>query len=396
LNRRPLALVLDGAGRAGTERHVLGLVHAFTALNWPLVLVTSGPGPLADEAVARGARWHLCPRPDAGAYQAALVRILRRECPDLVHTHSGRLAVFAARRAGIPAIVDTRHGLPETVRAAYLRHPGWCRAEGWKSRLADRTICVSEADAAWMEQSAGLPHRYLRVVRNGVPTPETGRDERQRAARAALGLPPDVPLVLFLGRLAEQKAPGRLLEHLASLRAGWDRLGHLHAGPDRPAAAAPGPRDAAERGRVLPELVICGEGPLEGPLRAAERELGLEGAIHWVGEVADAGPWLDAADLLALTSTWEGLPYVLLEALAHETPVLAYPVGGIPEVLTGDLAGSLVTLPGAWDEAAARFLRDREVRARWQAAARGRIRDFTEEATVAGVAAVYRELGWPG
>jgi glycosyltransferase involved in cell wall biosynthesis len=386
-----VALVIDGAGRAGTERHVLGLLRGLRARNVPVLLVTSHPGPLATDAAAIGAEWRLCPRPDAGSYLSGLVRILRRARPAVVHVHSGRVACLAARLAGAPAIVDTRHGIPERLRPLYARHPGLRRWEGVKSRLADLTLCVCEADAAWMEHEARLPRHRLRVVPNGIAAPPgAGTPGRREAARAALGIVPHEPLVVFVGRLAPQKAPGRVLEVLKDLRDGWNAASVN--GDGTPGDLVPG--DGIPAGVPPPRAVICGSGPLEPGLRLAEVGMGLSGAITWTGEIEDAGSVVAAADLMLLPSEWEGSPYVVLEALAEGVPVLATPVGGVPELLAGPLAAGCVPWsPGAWGAAARRFLVDADVRGRWGTAARRSVAG--EETTLAGVFAAYGELGWP-
>ncbi len=412
-----VALVLDGAGRAGTERHVLGLVRGLRAAGAPVLLVTSHPGPLVDAAVALGAAWRPCPRPSSRRYLGDLTRLLRAERPAVVHTHSGRVGSLAGRCARVPIIVDTRHGIPERLRALYARLPALRRWEGIKSRLAHRTLCVCAADAEWMERAAGLPARLLRVVTNGIAAPagppgeeatteesveeavgslaadgrtgfaEDARSGRRAVGRTALGLPGKTPVVAFIGRLTPQKAPGRVLELLQRLREG----------------DVPGGDPARSRNSPLgdgqitapPCAVICGTGPLESELRAAEERMGLRGAVHWTGEVEDAGLVLAAADLLVLPSEWEGLPYVLLESMAAATPILATPVGGVPEVLTGALkAGCLPWSPESWSTAARRLLLDPAARAAWRAAAAERLPDFSEAATVRGICAVYRELGW--
>ncbi len=402
-----VALVLDGAGRAGTERHVLGLLRGLRARGVPVLLVTSQPGPLADNAVAFGAAWRRCPRRDSRGYVAGLVRLFREQRPVLVHAHSGRLPSLAARLARVPIIVDTRHGIPERLRPLYTQSPSLRRWEGVKSRLAHRTLCVCEADAAWMERVARLPRRLLRVVPNGITVPPgAGTPQRRKAARAALGFAADEPVVAFVGRLVPQKAPRRVLELLRSLRGESNSGGNRWldgderpGGEERPRGKETfleGAAGTAFPARPSPRAVICGAGSLESELRAAEEGMGLCGSILWTGEIEDPGCVLAAADLLLVPSEWEGLPYALLESLAEGTPVLATPVGGVPEVLTGPLAaGCLPWSLETWDAAARRLLADPAARAEWQVAAAARLSDYSEPATMKGILAAYEELGWP-
>jgi glycosyltransferase involved in cell wall biosynthesis len=395
-----VALVIDGAGRAGTERHVLGLLRGLRAWGVPVLLITSQPGPLATEALALGAIWCRCPRRDSCGYVAGLVRLFRERRPVLVHAHSGRLPSLAARIARVPIIVDTRHGIPERLRPRYARFPWLCRWEGVKSRLAHRTLFVCEADAAWMVRAGKLPRRLLRVVPNGIEVPPgAGTAQRRRAARTALGFGTDEPVVAFVGRLESQKAPQRVLELLRDLRGESNMDGSRWLGWKDRSKGKGTLSDVSANGAIsatpVPRAVICGAGSLESELRAIEERVGLCGSILWTGEVEDPGSVLAAADLLLLPSEWEGLPYVLLEAMAEGTAVLATPVGGVPEVLIGPLAaGCLPWSLETWEPAARRLLADPAARAEWRAAAAARLSDYSEPATVKGILAVYGELGW--
>ena len=407
-----VALVLDGAGRAGTERHVLGLLQGLRASGIPVLLVTSQPGPLADDAVALGAAWRRCPRGDSCSYVARLARLFREQRPALVHTHSGRLPSLAARLAGVPIIVDSRHGIPERLRPIYARFPWLRRWEGVKSRLAHRTLCVCEADGAWMEHVARLPRRLLRIVPNGITIPPgAGTPQRRKAARAALGFTPDELVVAFVGRLAVQKAPLRVLELLRHLRnasisgelvlpGGKESLGgDVSPVGDKRAKGEgthlDGVADGGYSAALFPRAVICGAGSLEPELRAAEQRTGLLGSILWTGEIEDPGTVLAAADLLLMPSEWEGLPYALLESMAEGVPVLATPAGGVPEVLTGPLAaGCLPWSLETWGPAARRLLTDPAARAEWRLVAAARLFDYAEPAMVNGILAAYEELGW--
>jgi glycosyltransferase involved in cell wall biosynthesis len=402
-----VVLVLDGAGRAGTERHVLGLLRGLRARGVPVLLVTSQPGPLADDAVALGAAWRRCPRRDSRGYVAGLVRLFREQRPVLVHAHSGRLPSLAARLAPVPIIVDTRHGIPERLRPLYARFPSLRWWEGVKSRLAHRTLCVCEADAAWMERVARMPERLLRVVPNGIAVPPgAGTPLRRSAAREALGFTPDEPILAFVGRLVSQKAPLRVLELMRHLRGEstsggnrWPGRAERPGGEERPRGESILSDVAAGRAfspARSPRAVICGAGSLEPELRAAEERMGLGGSILWTGEIEDPGSVLAAADVLLLPSEWEGLPYALLESMAEGTPVLATPVGGVPEVLTGPLAaGCLPWSLETWGPAARRLLTDPTARAEWRVAAAARLSDYSEPATLKGILAAYGELGWP-
>jgi glycosyltransferase involved in cell wall biosynthesis len=369
--RGHVALVLDGAGWAGTERNVRGLLGGLPALGWRVDLVTCEEGPLTVEARRLGLAVHVLPRRPALAYVLGLRRLLRELRPEVVHAHSGRLACLAGRLAQVPFVVETAHGLPQRRRRLYRVFPPVRLWEAMKSSLCQRTVVVCRADAEYLEHS-GRPRGRIREVANGLPPqPLRPREAVKQETRRALDLPVGALLVGLVGRLSPQKAPERFLEVLARILA------------------------SASPGGALPVLgVVCGDGPELGRLRQEAGRLGLGERILWLGPREGAAGLLPALDLLLLPSLWEGLPYVLLEALQAGTPVLATPVGGMPDVLQGaDLSSGCL----AWDEAgwtrrAAELLFSDGAEERWAAAARKRADDFPEKRTVEAVDRIYREL----
>ena len=210
----------------------------------------------------------------------------------------------------IPSVINGRGSdvlqvAGEAGLAAPLRHylsfaSGWC---GVSQDLVDT-----------LDQLGGDAGRG-RLVPNGVDTERFHPRDRGPARAARLPeLGPEAPLVLVVGHLIPRKDP--LLALAAFRAAGLARRG----------------------GR----LVFVGRGPLEDELRAASSDLG--GAVELVGECEpnELAEWYAAADCLLLTSSREGRPNVVLEALASGRPVLATAAGGTAEVLEG-LPGMLAT-----------------------------------------------------
>ncbi len=370
-------LVCHGAGWAGTERHVRDLMLGLDRDRWTVQLATSEDGPLVAAARQAGLSTRLVPRRDAGSYVSGLARLIRRERPDLLHAHSGRLACLAARLARVPAVIETRHGLRERVAPLYRRFPGSRRLEGWKSRLPDLTLTVCRADAEWLVRHGRLPADRIRTIPNGIApeSPDPSIESRRAALRAAWRIPEEARILGFAGRFCPQKAPERVLEVLAKLIAGEAHGADLQPGT----------------GRRKWQAVFCGEGVSRSRLEARAGMLGLSNHLVWTVASEGAASVLPAFDLLLLPSIWEGLPYILLEALSAGLPVLATPVGGVPEVLVGPLAeGCLSWNPEPWAERV-RKLVDAAGRADWAQAARRRARDFSLEAAIASIEGAYRE-----
>jgi glycosyltransferase involved in cell wall biosynthesis len=137
----------------------------------------------------------------------------------------------------------------------------------------------------------------------------------QAEARRKLDLPTGRRIICFVGRLSREKAVDTLIEAMA----------RFQADPEPPL------------------LVIVGNGPAEGALRARAHALGLEPLVRFVGERhhSEVPDWISACDVFCLPSLREGCPNVVLEALASGRPVVASNVGGIPE-LVSEAEGRLV------------------------------------------------------
>jgi glycosyltransferase involved in cell wall biosynthesis len=230
-----------------------------------------------------------------------LARLVEQVQPDLVHLHSakaglaGRLAVRGRR----PTVFQPHAWSFDAVGGAlYHASLAWERhAVRWTTRL----LCVSEH-----ERDRGR-RRGIRgpaeVVPNGVDVDAfRALDEADRAlARARLGLPP-AATVICVGRLCRQKGQDLLV-------AAWPRV----------SAAVAGAR-----------LVLVGDGPDEALLRSI-----APAGVTFAGHATDPKPWYAAADVVVLPSRWEGMPLVLLEAMASGRCVVATDVGGVREVLSG-------------------------------------------------------------
>jgi glycosyltransferase involved in cell wall biosynthesis len=143
------------------------------------------------------------------------------------------------------------------------------------------------------------------------------------------------------------------------------------------------------------QFAIAGRGPLKEVVAARIRALGLEDHVHLLGWYDQADKLMSAADVVTLTSRWEGAPYSLLEAMAQARPVVATAVNGCPEIVAHQESGYLVA-PGdaaSWAERVSELLSDPE-----RAAAMGRKgreiaqRRFSTQTTTARTEQLYLDL----
>jgi glycosyltransferase involved in cell wall biosynthesis len=299
-----------------------------------------------------------------------LLRLLRRERPTLVHTHTskaGFVGRLAARLAGVPAIVHQPHGhifygyYGRAVTAFYVA------LERIAARWSDRLVALTEREVdEHLALGIGRRHQFV-TVPSGVPTDELrARAPAREAARAALGVGPEVFVVAALGRLVPVKGFDVLVEAMPAL---------LAAVPDALA-------------------VVVGEGPERSLLASLAERLGVSSRVRLPGASPDPVTVLAGADALAAPSRNEGMGRALVEAMALGVPVVASAVGGIPSVLGEDEAGRLVPPDDVPSLAAAliELGRDRGLRAKLAAAARARAETFSTTVAEAGLLDLYASL----
>lgn len=286
-----------------------------------------------------------------------VVRAVRAETPDLLHTHLVHGDVYgaiAARRLGLP-YVSTRHNDDR-----YLLGP-FRYVDRFFARGAARLIAISDAVRVFLERAGHDPAKLL-TIRYGL---DAGPAEPSEPTPEDCGIPADAPLLLAVGRLIEQKDHPTLLRAFALVHA---------ARPDA-------------------RLAILGGGPLEEATRALARELGVADAVVLPGRTAPRD-WLERADVFVHTSRWEGFGIVLLEAMLAGLPVVATRVSAVPEVVADGETGLLAD-PGDVETLAAhlRELLDDPVRAR-SLGELGRLRaeqEFSVAAMAERTLAVYEE-----
>jgi len=238
--------------------------------------------------------------------------------------HANIVGRIAARWAGVPAVVS---GIRVAERGAHWH----TRLDRLTQKWVDRYVCVSQASAEFTARQGGIPPEKITVIPNGInldayPSGET-------ADRATLGLRTDRRWIVFVGRLERQKG----VEHLIESAPKW-----LAQTPEH-------------------DLLIVGDGPLREKLESACRLRGIADRVHFTGRRSDVPALLSESDLLVLPSLWEGMPNVVLEAMAARRPEVATDVEGVRELLGPGAAEQIVSVGDAvaWTRRIVRFALDR-------------------------------------
>ena len=337
LGKKTVIAYLVRPAEGGIKSHLLTLLSGLDRTQFEPVVICPPDTSLCREVEQAGCRvipldlvGELNPIKDLRAV-LGLRRILRRVKPDILHIHSakagliGRLAAASLRR---PRIVLTMHSFVFDERVGPLKRAVAAWTERRLSGLTDRIIAVSRALRDELVLRMGLPADKIAVIPNGVTF---------REVRKSGGNPPR-RTVGTVSRLAPQKGVDCFIRAAALVR------------------------------KKLPSarFFIIGDGPLREKLEALAGEVGIRENLEFLGFQPDALPIVATFDVFVLASTRETFGLALVEALSQEVPVVAFRVGGVPEIVDGSTTG-LLAEPGDVEDLAAkvcRLLEDKELAAR--------------------------------
>jgi glycosyltransferase involved in cell wall biosynthesis len=320
----PRVVMLSGIAprTGGAERQALGLARALTRQGAEVRILTpreSSELPEHDTLSGIPVRRVPYPRVRGLGSTVLLSRVLGdllRGRDDVIHVHIGGPfllpAVMAARLRKVPVVLKFANLSPERGIWVDLPQTGPRR---WfieaAARRVDGVVAISGRIGRAVEEGGW---RQVARIPNGIDPEEGARERPPRAdARRLLGVRGD-PVALFVGRLSYQKGLDVLLRI-------WRRFVER-----RPGAT----------------LLVLGEGPDGASLRRQAEALGVSGSVDFRGLRLDVRPHYAAADLFVLPSRYEGLPNVMLEAMAAGLPVIASRVSGTEDVVEDGRNGLLV------------------------------------------------------
>jgi len=296
-------------GWGGQEIRVLTEARGVAARGHAVLLAAPAEARIFAEAARHGVEAVALPigrkRPRG---VAALRKLLASRAFDVVNTHSSTdswlAALACATLANAPALVRTRH-----ISAPA---PGNAATRWLYTRAARRIVTTGERLRAQVIAETGADPERVVSIPTGIDLARFRPGDR-RAARAALGLAADAPLVGIVATLRSWKGHRYLVEAMAGI-------------------PAPGAM-----------LAIVGDGPQYQALESLVRDRGLADRVRFAGNQEDVAPWLRAFDVFCLPSyANEGVPQALMQAMACALPVVTTPVGSIEEIVADGETGVLV------------------------------------------------------
>lgn len=335
----------------GVRRHALDILAGLDQLRFDFTFIYSAqrdPGfrRLIPDLERAGVRCvevpmarALSPAADLRAF-GRLLRVLREGRFDVVHAHSskaGALGRLAAWLVGVPRIVYTPHVYYFAARSGaaglFFRLIEWVAG-----MVTSKVVAVSPGQREAAIRSGVVRPKGIVVVENGVDASAFDGPPDRGSARRRLGVALDRPVAAMVARLAPRKRCDLFLRVAARVR---DRI---------PEAC----------------FLVAGDGEERGRLERLCDELGLRDCVEFLGHVEDPRPVYAASDVVVLTSSHEGLPYVLLEAMAAARPVVVTDVPGARDAVRHGHNGFLASADDAAGLArfVARLMVDEELRVR--------------------------------
>ena len=309
--------LICSSGFYGAERVVANLCRAFPEFRTEVLCMAPDSADLSlfEQQVAQAPTARFLRIANQLPVALQQLRLALRRHPNLVvHAHGYKEVLTATvfRLFYRCPVVVTQHGF--TARNLKSRFYNWidkacCRWGGVQS-----VIAVS-GPIAEVYRRFGVSEQKLLVLENAIVSGNSS-DTGQRKAEVAAAhqIPAEQPWILFAGRLSDEKDPLLFVETMAAL-------------------AQLNPQ---------PVGLIAGDGPLMNQVQERISTLGLDQQIRCLGFVDDISGLLPCADTLLLTSKTEGIPMILLEAMAAGTPVVSAAVGGVPDVIESGHNGILV------------------------------------------------------
>ncbi len=302
-------------GMGGADQQLLSAAQVLRIRGHEVLIVSLTPlGPMGLEARSVGLHTESLEMrravPDPRGL-VKLVRLVRAWRPDVVHSHMVHANLMArALRLLVPVPV-----MVSTIHNIYEGGPLWMAAYRMTNGLVDHMTIISQAAADRFISEGIVPRELLTVVPNGIDT------DRLR------NVPPDA-------RESLRRSIGLGHEFV------WLAVGRFEVAKDYPNMLRGFARVRARHPQAV--LLLVGRGSLQQETEAITQELGLAGAVRFLGVRSDVPVVMSAADGYVMSSAWEGMPMVLLEAAAAGLPIVATMAGGNHEVVRNEETGFLV------------------------------------------------------
>lgn len=320
-----LLFIITKLELGGAQKQLLSLIEHLDRERFNLFLFTAQEGLLVQDASAikrlvltksKYLERAINPLKDLLAF-IEIYRFIKKNKIHIVHTHSSKAGILgriAARFARIKYIIHTVHGWSFNDYQLWLSRRFFLELERLSGRFSDRLVVVSSYDRQkGIENRIGYNHKY-NLIRYGINYSEFQRNESATKIKEELGIGDKDLVITNISCFKPQKSLLDFIKLAALVKHSFREV----------------------------KFLLVGEGVLRQDIERLILQLNLEKEVILTGWRRDIPAILSATDVLVLTSLWEGLPIVVLEAMTSACPVVATSCGGISEVIVEGKTGFLV------------------------------------------------------
>jgi glycosyltransferase involved in cell wall biosynthesis len=311
---------------------------------------------------------------------AELRTLIRSRGYHIVHSHgskAGIIARFAAEKERVPLVFHGVHGISFSPLMGTLQRTLYRALERWAARRTTAFVCVGEdMKTKYVAAGIGEPNMYS-VIHSGMDLDLFKRAGEMTAdatarVRASFGIAPDAIVVGMISRMEARKQHELFLQSIQEL-----------IRSENPTTSRP------------ISVLLVGDGPREVELRALVDTLDLTSIVTFTGYRNDVEQMFAISDIVALTSKWEGLPRVLVQAAAVGRPVVTFDVDGVWEIVEDGETGYVVPQGdvSSFADRLGELVRQSDIRTRMGETARSKVNEsWTIEAMVRDTVALYRRF----
>lgn len=295
----------------GNERDLLRLLEGSDRSRFNNFIICTREGPLVKYLKMKGENVEVIPQKNSFNLltKIKLFKFIKRNDIDLIHSYFSRVDGIVAKLLNVPFV--QKRNFPPARTFSISRLP---IIDKILDRFVDKIITVSDSLRHQAIQR-GIKADKITTIHYGIDAKKYRNSSINKIQKCKeLKLRPDLPIVGTMGRLATQKGQRYLLEAI--------------------------PKVLQEFPQV--QFLIAGEGNLKPKLMSLTERSGINKNVRFLGYRKDISEILSVLDIFALPSLWEGLPFVVLEAMAKAKPVVATDVDGIPEAVVDRVTGILV------------------------------------------------------
>jgi len=317
LIKRPVRImqITYGLNYGGLEQVILNLYQFLDKSRFNVsVCCMTQKGHVAHELEKLGCKIEYCDsssRLNPYSKFLKIAAILKKHKIDIVHTHNTPAyfdGLVAAKLVNIPVVIHTDHCRFYPDKKRYML------AERLASLVTDRIIAVSAHTKRDLEKWEHISSRKIDVILNGIPPLNSLIADQSHQLRTSLGIKKNEKVIGSVGRLEYQKGYELLIQAAAII----------------------------ENTKYPIKFVIVGEGSKKDELQQLIEQFNLAEKVILTGGKTNGVDYIQMFDMFALTSNFEGMPIVLLEAMAAKKPIVATNVGGVPEMIDHGMNGYLV------------------------------------------------------